>query len=70
VPGDQAPFKALITVEIDGEHKPLLLVGTVHSRVEDGSCIAILNPDPELIGMMNGGWAGNALSRNTIYLHE
>jgi len=59
--GDQAPFKALITIEVDGEHKPLLLVGTAHSRVEDGSCIAILNPDPELIGLLNGGWGSNSL---------
>lgn len=54
--GDQASFKALITVEIDGEHKPLFICGTAHSRVEDGSCIAILNPDPELVGIIHGGY--------------
>jgi hypothetical protein len=58
--GDQAPFKALITVEIDGELKPLLLVGTAHSRVEDGSCIAVLNPDRELVGILSGSYGGNA----------
>lgn len=57
--GDQAPFKALITIDIDGERKPLLLAGTAHSRVEDGSCIAIVNPDPELIDQVYGGLGGN-----------
>ena len=57
--GDQAPFKGLITIEIDGERKPLLLAGTAHSRVEDGSCIAILNPDTELIVQVYGGLGGN-----------
>ena len=56
---DQAPFKGLITIEIDGERKPLLLTGTAHSRVEDGSCLAILNPDRELIGQVYGGLGGN-----------
>jgi hypothetical protein len=64
---DQAPFMALITVEIDGEHKPLLLVGTAHSRVEDGSCIAVLNPDFELVGKLTGGYGANpAIFRETL----
>jgi hypothetical protein len=64
---DQPPFKGLITVEVDGEHKPLLLVGTAHSRVEDGSCIAILNPDPELVDKLHGGYGGNpALFKEVI----
>jgi hypothetical protein len=62
---DQAPFMGLITLELDGEHKPLLIVGTAHSRVEDGSCIAVLNPDPELVGLLHGGYGGNPNSPST-----
>lgn len=64
--GDQAPFKAVITVEIKGEKKPLLLAGTAHNRVEDGSCIAILNPDPELIEMLHGGWGVNTYALKEV----
>jgi hypothetical protein len=56
----QAPFKLLITIQVDGEPKPLLLVGTAHGRVEDGSCIAILNPDQELIDKLSGCWGANS----------
>jgi hypothetical protein len=53
--GNQAPFKGLFTVEIDGEHKPLLLFGTAHSRVEDGHITAVLNPDASLVERLQGG---------------
>jgi hypothetical protein len=56
----QAPFKALVTIQVDDAHKPLLLVGTAHSAVEDGSVIAVLNPDQELVNKLNGGWGCNS----------
>lgn len=55
----QAPFKTLITIDVDGEQMPLLIVGTAHSAVEDGSCIAVLNPDPQLATKLSGSWGAN-----------
>jgi len=37
------------TIEVTGELKPLFLVGYVSQEIEDGSCVAIVNPDKELI---------------------
>jgi hypothetical protein len=56
----QAPFRTLVTIEVDGEHKPLLLVGTAHGAVEDGSVIAVLNPDQELVDKLSGAWGCNS----------
>jgi hypothetical protein len=55
----QAPFKLLITIQVDGEPKPLLIVGTAHGKVEDGSCIAVLNPDQDLIDKLGGSWGAH-----------
>ena len=38
-------FRVLMFLDVDGELKPVLLVGTAHPLpFEDGSCIVILNP--------------------------
>jgi hypothetical protein len=50
-------FKALATVEIDGEVKPLLLVGSAHRHFEDGYCIAVLNPEQALVDEIPPGCA-------------
>lgn len=52
-------FRSLLTVEVDGERKPLLLVGNAHGRIEDGHIIAILNPDQELLDQIVPGCAYN-----------
>jgi hypothetical protein len=56
----QAPFKSLITIDIEGKHMRLLLTGTAHGVVEDGSIIAVLNPDQELVDKLSGGWGCNS----------
>ncbi len=53
-------FKALSTVDIDGEVKPLLLVGSAHRHFEDGYCIAVLNPEQALVDEIPPGCAYNA----------
>ena len=55
--GDNGMFRSMSTMHVGGENKPLLLVGNAHSRVEDGHCIAILNPDQELIDKIHAGCA-------------
>ena len=37
------------------EVKPLLLIGNAHSKIEDGHCIAVLNPDMELVDSLVAG---------------
>lgn len=44
----QGTFRLLITSKIDGEEKPLLVVGNAHAQVEDGHVIAVFNPTKEL----------------------
>ena len=55
----QGRFKTVITVQIDGESKPLLIAGTAHGAVEDGSCIAVLNPERELVDKLSGCWGAH-----------
>jgi hypothetical protein len=50
-------FRLLMSVNVDGAPKPLLIVGAAHPRIEDGDCIAVLNPDPELMDELAGGVA-------------
>lgn len=50
-------FRLLITVNVDGAAKPLLIVGNAHPRIEDGDCIAVLNPDRALLEEVSGGVA-------------
>jgi hypothetical protein len=46
--GHHGAFRLMVTVEIDGEEKPLLVVGNAHKDVEDGHAIGVLNPTREL----------------------
>jgi hypothetical protein len=55
----QKSYKVVLTVEVDGEDKSLLIVGTAHSKFEDGSCVALLNPEEELVAKLSGGWGGH-----------
>lgn len=56
--GYQRTFRALITVEIEeNEPKPLLILGNAHSKFDDGHCIAILNPDEEILNKVQAGCA-------------
>lgn len=48
-----APFRTLITVKIDGKNIPLLLIGTVQGADEKGAFMAILNPDSYLVEHAN-----------------
>ena len=50
-------FKAVVATEIDGETKPLLLVGSAHRYFDDGYCIAVLNPEQALIDEIPPGCA-------------
>lgn len=48
-------FRLLITANISGTAKPLLIVGNAHKHFEDGHAIAILNPDELLLGDVAAG---------------
>lgn len=50
-------FRLLLTVQIGDETKPLLILGNAHRKIEDGHCIAILNPDNEAIDQVIAGCA-------------
>ncbi len=54
-PDDEATFRMLITATVGGEVKPLLLLGNAHRKYDDGHCIAILNPDAELVDKLGAG---------------
>jgi hypothetical protein len=45
---DHSGFRILITMTVDGEMKPLLMIGTAHGGIEDGHVVAVLNPDQDL----------------------
>ena len=44
-----APFKSLVTVNVDGGDKPLLLLGMADGKAEKSYCMGILNPDSYLV---------------------
>lgn len=50
-------FKAVVTTDVEGETKPLLLVGSAHRNFDDGYCIAVLNPEHALIDEIPPGCA-------------
>lgn len=52
-------FKGLFTLNVDGEAKPVLLVGSAHGSHEDGQVIAVLNPDSEVNEKLAPGVAYN-----------
>lgn len=54
-----APFRAMVSMNVDGTVKPLLLVGTAHGKVEDGHCLALLNPDESLANRIVAGCGYN-----------
>jgi hypothetical protein len=54
---DNSAFRVLLTTKVDGEVKPLLLIGNAHGAVEDGHCLAVLNPDPALCERLVAGCA-------------
>ena len=57
-PNNSGTFKYLIPMQVDGETKPLLLLGNAHGLpFEDGHCIAVLNPDEGLTGKLIPGCA-------------
>ena len=56
-PQSSGVFKAVITVNSEGETKPLLLVGNAHAACDDGGCIAILNPARDLANEIQPGCA-------------
>lgn len=43
-----ARFQTQLTVSVNSETKPVVLIGTAHRKIEDGWCAAVLNPDPDL----------------------
>ena len=50
-------FRMVLTTRAGDTDKPLLIVGNAHGVVEDGHCIAILNPDKELADLIRPGCA-------------
>ena len=52
---DNGTFKVLVTAKIGDSAKPLLLVGNAHSRIEDGHCIVVLNPNESLFNDVSAG---------------
>lgn len=46
---DDKGFKEIVEIDLAGETKTLFLVGYADRNIEDGSCIAILNPEKELL---------------------
>ena len=53
----QGTFRLVVTLQIDDQSKPLLVVGNAHSEVEDGHCIAVLNPEESLMNEVIAGCA-------------
>ena len=50
-------FRLLVTIQIDDQSKPLFIVGNAHSEIEDGHCIAVLNPEKSLMNEVIAGCA-------------
>ena len=62
-PEDNGPFKMLVSMKTGDSTKPLLLVGNVHGRIQDGYCIAVLNPDKSLCDeLVPGGYSHKLLT--------
>ena len=54
-PGEDGKYRTLLMFKVGDSMKPLLLVGTTHGIHEDGSSIAILNPDEDLLDKVHAG---------------
>ena len=50
---DDAPFYMLVDVNLDGEIKPLLILWHAHPSRQDGSVLAVLNPDRMLVSELS-----------------
>jgi hypothetical protein len=50
-------FRITVDVDVDGSIKTLLVVGNAHPSFEDGSLIAVLNPDESLLSRIMPGCA-------------
>lgn len=50
-------FRMVLTTRAGDTDKPLLIVGNAHGVVEDGHCIAVLNPDQALVDQIRPGCA-------------
>ena len=61
----QGTFRLIISAKIDNEEKPLLILGNAHGEIEDGHCIAILNPDEDILSdervIAGSSYAGDTL---------
>ena len=64
--GDNGKFRMLLTVKVGDEIKPLLLIGTAHSRVEDGHVLAVLNPDSELCDTLSSSGYYSSLLKEVV----
>lgn len=53
--GEHSTFRMTMTVNVDGEQKPLLILGNAHSAIEDGHVLAVLNPDRDLTKELGAG---------------
>lgn len=56
-PDQNGTFKMVVSARIGDTTKPLLLVGNAHGKIEDGHCIAVLNPDEALLDRIKAGCA-------------
>ena len=65
-----APFKSLITANVDGKDLPLLLNGELQGTGKWSGCMAILNPDPYLVEHATGTLAlYEPLFKKTVAMH-
>ncbi|MCE3606567.1 hypothetical protein LXA47_23610 [Massilia sp. P8910] len=55
--GGRGKFRGSFTLFVEGQATPVLIVGTADGSVEDGSAIALLNPDQELFDRLRPGVA-------------
>lgn len=46
---EHGPFRVVVSIDVDGETKLLLILGMTHQRFGDGRCTAILNPSQEIL---------------------
>lgn len=63
--GKSGKFKAMVTINIGAEEKPVLLLGKANGLpFEDGDAIAVLNPDESLYDRLTAGtsYAGPLLT--------
>jgi hypothetical protein len=64
-PENQKIFKIFTTVMVGEDTKDLLILGIMNTRNRYDTCIAVLNPKPEVIQKLEQGcvYTGNSLKR-------